>query len=394
MSKSKMNYKIELLQEGIYIGGVAFIGMVLFYNKQGSGVLLLCLCLMFLWGIERSYFKNKRGKYIYVLWTIQYSVILGICSREITGMSILLLLLMCGGIVLDYPVKKSLAITAIEWMGYNIMMRLKYGEQYNAYPIFMATMNFIIVYLLVSAIRYQMVQRERAQQTAMELAQKKEELEKAYQKLQQFYVDQEEIVVLKERTRIAGEIHDTVGHRLTTANIQLEAAKRLLDVDREKTVQKLSIAQGQVREGLQDIRQAVRAMKEGKSILSFEESISVFIDEVSHTNDIVIEREIEALPYLDSQIENTLFRGLQEGITNGIRHGKSKWFHVRIHYDHKQIQLSLTDKGEGNEHLIFGFGLHNMERKVKALNGNLEVISDKNKGTQLTIQLPMREDKI
>lgn len=387
-----MDNKVQLLNQGIYIGGVGLIGMVLFYNKHGSGMFILCLCLMILWWIEGKYFNGKREKAIYGLWIIEYVVILGICSREETGMSILLLLLMVGGIVITYPLKKSLTLTVIGYIGYVVMMKLNYGSQFNAYSLFMISMNFSIVYLLVSAIHYQIRQRERAQQVARELKQKTEELEKAYQKLQQFYENQEEMILLKERNRIAGEIHDTVGHRLTTAVVQLEAAKRLMDVNKEKAVEKLVIAQIQVREGLQDIRQAVRAMKEGQSILSLEERMVVFIEEVSYNNELVIERCIETLPTLDYQMENVLFRGLQEGITNGIRHGKSKWFNVQLYYDNGKVTLGIEDKGIGSESIIFGFGLHNMERKAKELKGTLEVVSQKGEGTRLIIELPMKEE--
>ncbi|MGL5380245.1 sensor histidine kinase [Clostridium sp.] len=385
-----MDNKVKLLKQIIYIAGVTLISMVLFYNKHNNAMFILCLSLMMLWWIEGTYFNEKMVKYIYGLWIMEYSVILIICSREATGMSILLLLLMIGGIVLSYPLKKSIFITIIAYMGYIIMMRFFYKEQYDAYNLFMTTMNFIIVYLLISAIRYQMLQRGKAQETSKELKEKTEELENAYNKLQEFYENKEEMILLKERNRIAGEIHDTVGHRLTTVIVQLEATKRLMYVDQDKASEKLVLTQTLVREGLQDIRQAVRAMKEDKSMVNFEEYMKVFIDEVSNNNNVIIESYIETLPALNDKIKNMLLRGLQEGITNGIRHGKSKWFKVDLVCDNDEIQLNIQDRGVGNEELEFGFGLYNIDRKVKELKGTFEVKSHKENGTSLFVKLPIK----
>lgn len=387
-----MDKKVEIFKRWIYVvAGLVLIAMMLFYNEQGSVIVPLCIGWIVLLIIEGKYFSGRNERYIYFLWALEYAVILLICIREETGMAILMVLLTLGNIVLSTELKKSFVISIIGYVIYVTVMKVSLGDLYNGYSIFMATVNFIITYLLVFAIRYQILQREKVQQTAKELLEKTEELEKAYGKLQELYEEQEEIILLKERNRISGEIHDTVGHRLTTAIVQLEASKRLMDKDKDKSMEKLGVAQNQVREGLKDIRSAVRAMKEGESILSFEERVKAFIAEVAKNNDIVIESEIGSLPVLNNKIENLLFRGLQEGITNGLRHGKSPWFSIRIFEEDKAINMIVKDKGAGCDNLKFGFGLHNMERKVIELEGTLELLVEDGQGATLRIKLPLKE---
>lgn len=387
-----MDKKVELFKQWLYLlAGIALIAMMMFYNELRSVMVLLCLGWIILLVIEGKYFNGRNERYVYFLWALEYAVILPICTREETGMAILLVLLILGNIVLSTDLKISLVISIIGYVVYIIVMKLSFGELFNGYSIFMATVNFIITYILVFAIRYQILQREKVQQTAKELLEKTDELERAYCKLQELYEDQEEIILLKERNRISGEIHDTVGHRLTTAIVQLEASKRLMDKDTEKSMEKLGIAQNQVREGLQDIRRAVKAMKEGESILSFQDRVKAFIDEVAKNNDIVIEREIDSLPTLDSKLENVLFRGIQEGITNGLRHGKSSWFSLKIYVKDKEVNMVIKDRGVGCKNFKFGFGLNNMERKIKELNGTLKLSLQDGQGTSLWIRIPLEE---
>lgn len=383
-----MNKKMDIIKQCIYLGGVSLIGMVLFYNEQQKVLLPLCLSLIVLWYIETRYFNEEENK-IYAIWAIEYIVMLAICSKEQTGMSVLLLLVLIGNIILSSTLKRGVLITVITYIGYIITMKLSHGSQYTLYGIFMATMNFGITYLLVYSIRYQIVQKQKAEQTAKELLKKTEELEWAYKKLQVFYEEQEEVALLKERNRIAGEIHDTVGHRLTTAIVQLEASIRLIDRDKEKALEKLSIAQSQVREGLKDIRHAVRAMKESEEILSLSHRVTTFINELSKNSDVVIKSNIKDLPNLDNKLENILFRGIQEGFTNGMRHGQSTYFSLDIYCKEDNVFLILKDYGIGCENLIFGFGLNNMKKNVGDLGGILEISSKYKEGTTLIIKIPI-----
>lgn len=388
-----MDKKIEIFNKGIYLVGIGQIGIILFYNNYKKGMLLLCLALIVLWFIEAKYTNENKTKLTYLLWAMEYIVIQGICFQEQTGMSVLLNLMLIGNIVFSSTFRESLIMTIVAYLGYIITMRLSHGNEYNFYAILTATVNFGVTYLLVSAIQYQMLQKEKAKEYSNELLIKTIELEKAYEKLQEFYEKQEEITLLQERNRIAGEIHDTVGHRLTTAIVQLEASKRLLNRDIDKAVEKLTIAQTQVREGLQDIRQAVRVMKECEEKPLFKERVKTFVDELSKNSDVYIESNIGELPKFSSKIENILFRSMQEGFTNGIRHGKSKYFYLQLCAEDNYIKLVLEDKGIGCENLVFGFGLNNMERNIKELEGSFDFSYKNREGTKLIIKIPVGGDQ-
>ena len=73
----------------------------------------------------------------------------------------------------------------------------------------------------------------------------------------------EEMTLLKERNRIAGDIHNTVVHQLTTALVQVEAARMLMDKDPEGLMKRLDVIKDQVRTGLSELRRSVHTINAG-----------------------------------------------------------------------------------------------------------------------------------
>ncbi len=79
------------------------------------------------------------------------------------------------------------------------------------------------------------------------------------------------------------------------------------------------------------------------------------------------------LPDLPPMIEITLYRALQEGLTNGIRHGFSTHFQFSLTYQADLIRFRLSDNGKTHSPIIPGFGLNAMKERVLDVNGELSV---------------------
>ncbi|MEZ4771393.1 MAG: histidine kinase, partial [Caldilineales bacterium] len=99
-----------------------------------------------------------------------------------------------------------------------------------------------------------------AQQTARAVEAKSEsqrllnELQKAHRQLQEYAEQAEELAVQEERNRLAREMHDTLGHRLTVSSVQLQAAERLITPDPERARQIVVTVREQISEGLSELR--------------------------------------------------------------------------------------------------------------------------------------------
>lgn len=197
--------------------------------------------------------------------------------------------------------------------------------------------------------------------------------------------------ILEERNRIAREIHDVVGHTLTSSLVQIEASKRLFQRDAKLALEKIDVVQQLIRKGLDDIRRSVRMLKSEDTFYFIEEVEQLIEDTMSFAN-VNIEAYIDPnLPNLPFSIEKVLYHALQEGLTNGIKHGKSQSFLFSIRHEKDHILFALKDDGTGCDSLKFGFGLNSMKERVEEINGQLTVDSSVGQGTLITIHIPLVE---
>jgi len=197
-----------------------------------------------------------------------------------------------------------------------------------------------------------------------------------------------EVSIYEERNRIAQEIHDIVGHTLTSTILQIEAGKRLLHKNMEGGVQRLNEAQDLVRHSLNEIRGSVHMLKEDKyADLSI--MLNQLIRETERNTGVVIHAAIHDLPELMSTTyKKTIYHALQEGLTNGIRHGKSVEFHFSLEPVGANVQFRLEDRGIGTNIIVMGFGLKAMKERVEQLGGSLSIDAKPNQGCLIRIDLP------
>lgn len=196
-----------------------------------------------------------------------------------------------------------------------------------------------------------------------------------------------EMTVYAERNRIAQEIHDIVGHTLTSTVLQIEAGKRLLRKDVDEAVLRLKEAQDLVRHSLSEIRNSVHMLKEDK-YYDIGEALRQLVENTERNTGVVIQASIDSVPHLPLIHKKVLYHALQEGLTNGIRHGGSTEFSFSLQDDGSQVHFRLADNGTGASGIEMGFGLKMMKDRVQQLKGTLYIDSETNKGCLLRIRLP------
>lgn len=255
------------------------------------------------------------------------------------------------------------------------------------------SLAFISVFIIMYIVKYEIKQREKLSSIMYELKIKTKQLENTYIKLKETSEDLEEVTILKERNRIAREIHDTVGHTLTTVLLEMEAGERLINQNPDAAMEKIRLAKGQVRKGLSDIRESVNTLKSGNEITDFISSLKLLIDETKKHGGIFIKDEISNLPPLSPSQEKMFYRALQEGLTNGIKHGRSTAFVFKLKQENGYIRFYLHDNGIGSENIIQGFGLTAMEERVKESGGIFSITTKPGEGFCIGISIPVGEDE-
>ncbi|MBO9598738.1 MAG: hypothetical protein J7559_13090 [Cohnella sp.] len=203
-----------------------------------------------------------------------------------------------------------------------------------------------------------------------------------------------EVSVLEERTRIAHEMHDVVGHTLTAAIVQLEATKRLAERDQAIPIDKLAVVNGLVRKGLEEIRKTVRMLKVDNAPFNLELALKELIRDTIEKMEVEVEERIELPSGLGKLAEQVLYHALQEGLTNGIRHARCSRFQFAVRPESGWLRFKLANDGIPFGDSKPGFGLTAMMERVQLLGGQMTIGSAMDEhgepiGCELAIALPL-----
>ncbi|RKQ13770.1 histidine kinase [Lysinibacillus endophyticus] len=199
-----------------------------------------------------------------------------------------------------------------------------------------------------------------------------EQLLSQFRKIKRDSVEQEELVRAEERTKIARDMHDSVGHKLTSLLMQLE----MLSI--QNNSESLSELKQLARESLEETRYAVRQLKstETTGIQSVIQLIRKLEMESNLHIRFTIEKGVLSIPISNEQ-SIVLYRVLQECLTNAMKHSQSKEVEVTLTVDSlQQLLFEVKNKHVSNLPLIKGFGLTNMEGRLQEINGQLRVLRD------------------
>ena len=198
----------------------------------------------------------------------------------------------------------------------------------------------------------------------------------------------EALATTLERTRIAREIHDSLGHTLTTLGVKAELAQTIRDSNPEKALQTLDIIKQLVDTCLQDVRHAVKTMREEDFDLNV--ALPILLNEFQvSARSLQIRYSIE-LPNLSLHINHQLYCIVQEGLTNIRKHAGAKTINLNAYATSEYIILNLEDDGQGfdDNKVHDGFGLRGMRERVKLLSGEIQIHSILNQGTSIQVRIP------
>ncbi|WP_181150855.1 ATP-binding protein [Paenibacillus sp. PCH8] len=212
------------------------------------------------------------------------------------------------------------------------------------------------------------------------------------QTMRETAISMAEISVEEERNRITKEIHDAMGYSLTTTLMQLEAGKSLISDKPDEALKYLSNSQELVRRGLSDIRRSLRQLKEEERETSIVERMKRLIEDTHNYTEVQIQEDmLLSRVTLNAEEQEILFYALQEGLTNGIRHGDSRQFQLHLSDEDDHIVFRLSNIGKPYAPHQSGIGLYYMQKAVKAVGGSLIIDDYGGRGCEITILLRKRE---
>lgn len=200
-----------------------------------------------------------------------------------------------------------------------------------------------------------------------------EQLNQANDQLRDYAVNMERMTEMRERNRLAREIHDTLGHTLTAIIMCADAGLTLFDVAPEESKKRFQIVAQSARNGLTDVRRSIKALRaDALEHASLEQALESLIENYCLTTSarIAYFQEAEEL-ILDTDEEDALYRVVQEGMTNAVRHGKADRIEIRITRTGNTVSVKIRDNGTGCASPEEGFGLRHMRERLEMLGGTL-----------------------
>lgn len=371
--------------------GISNILKSTFYRKNLFGISLLLIgdflfCSMIVYYLNFSY----RGIFLILIMNIIFYV------KDNKIRITMLLFAVIAYILSDYDVLSSrLAIVSlneyVDYYSFDRKFLILAGKN------ILTTINDIsFIVFLYFLLQNKINENKAIRSLNQELRVTASELKVANIQLKEFAITSEENVKMKERNRLAREIHDILGHSLTSITTGIEACVEMISFDPEVAKKQLKKILVLSRKGLLDIRHSVKELKID-SIAKTEliPAIETLVKDINECTPIKIVLTVQGeIIKLKDDEDRTVYRIIQESITNSIRHGEASKIDLLLMYSEDQLKIWIKDDGLGTDLIKDGFGLTHIRERLDMLKGSIEIETKKGEGFATYVVLPIGWGKV
>lgn len=316
---------------------------------------------------------------VYIIFQLVICLVITVWSESFFAQVYSLILV--GEFALYHTRTHSLIFTAVSYVScvFSHLLYRQFPPFSEIYYIFPRVIDYVAIFgmSLLAKIAFQ----------------QKNQLIRDNEQLRITSIELEKKAILLERTRISREIHDSVGHTLTSALTGLQTASHAIKKNEYPlALDMISRTNETILRGLNEVRTSVHVLRENSPGEPFTSKLVGFINETTKQTEVDIIYEMDpSIPDLSPVIELTLYRALQEGITNGIRHGASKHFQFSLVYQSGTVRFILSDRGKAPSQIVPGFGLKSMKERVEDVGGELVILNcGPSSGVTLEITIPIQ----
>lgn len=202
---------------------------------------------------------------------------------------------------------------------------------------------------------------------------------------------------IQERRRIGQELHDGLGQMLSSIRMIVSALKKKSILTEERKDELIDAAIKSVDDAFTELRDISHNLAHSelteKGLQGALKELSIQVNQSGH-----IKMKFEAFGLngkMDTLVENTLYRAAQELLTNTIKYAHASNFFLHLVKSESEITMMVEDDGKGfccEKTLSFqGSGINNIRSRVENLNGQVYIDSMENRGTIVTIVIPLKK---
>jgi signal transduction histidine kinase len=233
--------------------------------------------------------------------------------------------------------------------------------------------------VVTSAERAKLIQQLQAAQVAIEAARQRDA----------------EFSTLRERERLARELHDSLGHNLVTLNVQLEAAQRLYAIDPPRASGLLDEMKTLTRASMEQLRRSLAGLRTpGLGERTLKSAIDEFCVEIAKRSGLKIAATLPAeMDSLPPAVSEALWRFAQEALCNVEKHARADCVALSCENRPKEVVLRVADDGCGipadSERKPGHYGLRGLRERIEGLGGSLQISRNEPTGAMLEAHIPL-----
>ncbi|MEA3335218.1 MAG: sensor histidine kinase [Chloroflexota bacterium] len=253
---------------------------------------------------------------------------------------------------------------------------------------------YFAAFIFFAAFSQQTMEAQEAREESQRLL---DELQVAHRQLQSLAAQAEELAVSEERNRLAREMHDTLGHRLTVAAVQLQAVERLIPTDADRSVKMTGTVREQIRQALTELRRTVATLRAPlETDLALLPALRRLAEEFDNASNTTVHLMLpNELPDLPPAHRLALYRAAQEGLTNVQKHADARDVWLQLDQRDSTLTLTVRDNGVGlmaNNEKYPAFGLRGLQERAALVGGDLDIEAQASGGTLLQLSVLVQEN--
>ena len=192
------------------------------------------------------------------------------------------------------------------------------------------------------------------------------------------------LATVVERNCIARDIHDSLGHTLTTLGVQLELAQKLHGINSTKATRALKNAQQLASQSLIEVRNTVSAIREEN--FNLERALNSLVNQFQRDRLFEIQMKLD-LPNIPLQTSHQIYCIVKEALNNVQKHSQADLVTIKSQTNSQNIVLEIADNGIGfdSQTVTSGMGLGGMLERSQLINGDFKIDTAPNRGTRIQL---------
>lgn len=221
--------------------------------------------------------------------------------------------------------------------------------------------------------------------------QMRQKLATANEQLKEYSQKIEELATVQERNRIARDIHDSLGHALTSLNIQMQTAVKLWEKEPAQAHSFLTQAHSLGKTAMLEVRKSISTLREdNREEIPLETRLETLIDDFRRGTGIFVCTSISICNPVSKQVAKTIYRIVQESLTNVFKYAEATEVKIQLVPTPEAIELTIEDNGKGfnPKQKRNGFGLKGMQERVTSINGQFNLTTSTGKGCFIEVKIP------